>query len=347
MHIQYCKIDPRKNITAILLATFLTFSMTSCNTKPAESTNSEAASEDTSDVTSEEISELTSEDVVEETSTEELGLSDVERKSIVVGKLSSECEYYDETVSLDPTCTDYISEISIYDQEIDDTFVVHVSLPPEYDNTKKYPMVVMTDGMWRLPEHPNTRALMIDGEIEPVILVSIGYPIGYDYGTIREREFLQNPDKYLHFIVDNLVPYLMEQYCVDDENLTLAGHSYGGYFEYYALFNSDTIGKNIFKNYHVGSPALYVPTGDNMQDVEAAYYSRNKSLNCNVFVTMGSDEWPSFIALSDDFYNSLEARNYEGLTLKSEQFKGYDHDHSFTPAFREAMLLFYGTPKGK
>ena len=53
-----------------------------------------------------------------------------ERESIVLGKLSPEHIYYNEVVTLDPACADYIEELTIYDKEIDDTFVVHISLPP-------------------------------------------------------------------------------------------------------------------------------------------------------------------------------------------------------------------------
>ena len=95
-----------------------------------------------------------------------------ERESIVLGKLSPEHIYYNEVVTLDPACADYIEELTIYDKEIDDTFVVHISLPPEYDDSREYPLVVMTDGVWRLSDHPELRPLMTTGEMEPVILVS-------------------------------------------------------------------------------------------------------------------------------------------------------------------------------
>ena len=103
-------------------------------------------------------------------------------------------------------------------------------------------------------------------------MVSIGYPNDYDYQTIRERDLVDAPDAYLHFIVDNLVPYLEEIYSVDSENMTLTGHSLGGYWSYYALFHSDTIGKNTFQNYYVGSPSMWASTdGTTMTAYEEEY----------------------------------------------------------------------------
>lgn len=235
------------SIAIILVVTGCQHSSASKNDSTVpQSVTSYSSSEDTS------IKEATtSETSVKEITTEELtteaptptGLLPEERASITMGKLSPEHMYYNEVTTLDPACADYINELSIYDAEIDDTFVVHISLPPDYNEASSYPMVVMTDGVWRLSDHPELRPLMTSGQIQDVILVSIGYPNNYNYDVIRKRDLQTNPDSFLHFIVDNLIPYLEEIYSVNPENMTLTGHSLGGYWAYYALFHNDTIGK--------------------------------------------------------------------------------------------------------
>ena len=197
----------------------------------------------------------------------EPGLLPEERDSITLGKLSESHIYYKEVIGIDYQCADYIQELSIYDKEIDDTFVVHISLPPTYDETKQYPLVVMTDGVWRLSDHPELRPLMVEGKIEDVILVSIGYPNDYDYEVIRERDLVERPGDFLHFIIDNLIPYLSEIYSVSEENTTLTGHSYGGYWAAYALLHSDTIGRNTFENYYIGSPSMQANTEKNFSAI--------------------------------------------------------------------------------
>lgn len=267
-----------------------------------------------------------------------------ERESITLGKLSPEHIYYEEVTTLDPACADYIQELSIYDAEIDDTFVVHISLPPDYDENQKYPMVVMTDGVWRLSDHPELRPMMVDGEIQPVILVSVGYPNGYDYEDIRVRDLVDDAESYLHFIVDNLVPYLSEIFPVDSEDMTLAGHSYGGYWTYYALYNSDTIGRNLFDNFYIGSPAFQASTNSlYIKDFEAAYYERNSSLNFNVYVCVGKSEPAQFISPITKFVDAMNARGDDGLVLKYEIIEGQGHNTVFKPSIRNALLMFYGT----
>ncbi len=270
-------------------------------------------------------------------------MTEKERNSVLVGKLSPEQEFYDEIVEIDPECAQYIEEISVYDEEIDDTFVVHLCLPPEWDETKEYPMLVMTDGVWRMGDHLILRELMENGEIEPIITVSIGYPNGYDYEELRKREFLHQPESYLHFIADNLVPYLLENYPASRENMTLAGHSYGGFWTFFALFNSDTVGKHTFTNYYIGSPSFQASSyGVGIADYEEDYHSRNTALESNVYVTVGSQEPEGFIIHITNFIGQLQRRDYAGLNLRYDIIDGYSHNNVFEPSIRNAAHWFYG-----
>lgn len=267
-----------------------------------------------------------------------------ERASITLGKLSPEHMYYQEVTTLDPECADYIQELSICDAEINDTFVVHISLPPDYQEDQTYPMVVMTDGIWRLSDHPELRPMMVDGEIEPVIFVSIGYPVGYDHDEIRVRDLNTEAESYLHFVVDNLVPYLSEIFPVDPENMTLTGHSRGGFWTIFAMFNNDIIGKNTFQNFYIGSP--YFPSetkGMHIEDLEKAYYEREKDMEYNVYFAVGGEEGNEYIPPLNAFVGLLEGRNYEGLVMEYDIYEGCKHDTVFKPSIREALLMFYGT----
>lgn len=267
-----------------------------------------------------------------------------EKAGIKLSKLSSDHTYYKEVVEFDPNSAQYIQELTIYDEEIGDTFKVHISLPPDYDAAKSYPLMLMTDGIWRLSDHPQLRKLMINEEIEDLILVSVGYPNDYDVLTIRERDLVTQPDLYLQFLVENLMPYLCNQYPVDTQRMTLTGHSYGGYWGFYALFHSDTIGKNTFANYYIGSPSLQCHTnGNTMAFFEEQYYKRSKKLNYNVYMTMGSLEENGFKKLSEDFLKQLESRKYSGFDIEYEIIQDYDHNTVFKPSIANTVKRFYGT----
>lgn|GEM_PF-2948269 len=266
-----------------------------------------------------------------------------EKESIKVGKLSRKHEFYEEVVTTDPKAKDYIKEIAMYDEEINDNYVIHLSLPEGYDKSKKYPLVLMTDGVWRLSDHPMLRKMMHDGKIENVILVSVGYPDGYDYFTTRTRDLVDQPDLFLKFLVDNLMPYLCENYSVDTSKVTLTGHSYGGYWALYTLFHSDTIARNTFSSYYIGSPSVQVNTNiARAEDFERWYYDRKQSLNYKVYVTVGGDEEPGFIAMIESFLDDMKEHTYQGLSMKYEVIKGCNHNTVFKPSIKNMLLECYG-----
>ncbi len=267
-----------------------------------------------------------------------------ESESIKVGKLSKEHEFYNEVLGIDAACAEYINEIVMYDEETNDNFVIHVSLPPNYDENKRYPLVLMTDGVWRLSDHPELHKLMQSNELEDVILVSVGYPDGYNYISIRERDLLQQPDLYLQFLTENLVPYLYDNYNVDTARTTLTGHSYGGYWGLYALYHSDTIGKNTFAYYYIGSPSFQARTNNAMMtDFEDWHYERKQSLPYTVYITVGRNEEAGFINMIESRLSDIQKHSYEGLTMTYEVIEGHDHNTVFKPSIRNALKLFYGS----
>ena len=266
-----------------------------------------------------------------------------ETDSIMVGALSKDHEFYEEVTTADPAAKEYIKEISMYDQEINDTFTIHLSLPEGYDKSKKYPLVLMTDGVWRLSDHPQLRQLMLSGEVEDVILVSVGYPNGYDYTKIRERDLVDQPDLFLQFLVENLMPYLCDNYSVDTKRVTLTGHSLGGYWGLYTLFHSDTIAKNTFNSYYIGSPSVQVNTDMAFaKNFEEWFYERKQSLDCEVYATVGGDEDAGFTTSIETFFEGMKAHNYEGLSFDYEVIKGYTHDTVFKPSIKNMMIKYYG-----
>ncbi len=268
-------------------------------------------------------------------------MSQKEKDSIKLGSLSKEHEFYKEVVGKHPDAKDYIKEITMYDEEINDNFLIHISLPSGYDPHKKYPLVLMTDGIWRLSDHPEIREMMKKGEVEDVILVSVGYPNDYDYMQIRERDLVKQPDLFLQFLIDNVMPYMRANYSIDATRTMLTGHSYGGYWGFYSLFHSDTIGENTFAYYYIGSPSFQCNTNLALvSNFEDWYAQRDKNLNCSVYMTVGSAE-SMFIDMYKPFLEQLKERNYGGFKFEYKIIQGYDHNTVFKPSIRNAMLKFY------
>jgi predicted alpha/beta superfamily hydrolase len=205
---------------------------------------------------------------------------------------------------------------------------------------------MMTDGIWRLSDHAELRPMMVNGEIEDIIMVSIGYDYGIDAEKVETRiiEFVQKSDRFLNFITDNLAPYLGELYNIDYDRSALMGHSLGGLFMYYAAFNHDKYKNSPFHYYVMASPSFYITNNQyywKYGNIEEDYFKRNKKLEKVIYLTVGdreSDMLPAII-------NFVQRASVYGI--KTLDYEIYDGDHtSFVKEMmRNSLLKFYG--KGK
>jgi hypothetical protein len=258
---------------------------------------------------------------------------------------------------------DSVREISIYDVEMDFTFIIHVTLPPNFDENKTYPMFMMTDGVWSFSgEHYTRWKMMQNGEIEDVILVSIGYSFSVD-GTdvqVRGGVFCENNELFLNFITDNLTPYLNELYYIDFSRSGLYGASLGGTFTHYAAFNSDKYENQPFQYYIIASPAFWSPSfldfAPNAKDfkTEYGYFDRNKTFTKEIFIVGGENEDPEnerhyigeSVSTLTGITNFIERMENKGVTtVTSKIYEGGLHGDYLHGMFDDFFLEHYGLKK--
>ena len=220
---------------------------------------------------------------------------------------------------------------------------VRVYLPPSYKLTDKvYPTLWVMDNNLEIAQ----AALMGDfiGMRVEMIVVAVGAPAevsGAEFQRRRQYDFL--PEKSLmgpslplqegdvggaegfrDFLVSQLRPKLAKKYRMDPKGHTYAGHSGGGMFGLYVLFNHP----ESFAKYIISSPSLYQP----WLDMEERWHVNNKDLPVEVFISAGEAEmyhphWSksqivSTVALVSE---RLASRNYPSLTLHSRIFPNDDH----------------------
>lgn len=271
-------------------------------------------------------------------------------KDIAPEPVSSAGALFPDTASLPPqggmeivseTLAGDVAQITVFSWEIEDTFVLDVLLPPNYDASKRYPTLYHSDGNWRRGEYDDIRALWAQGVLADVLVVGICYPEGYDLESIRVREFLQAPDTFLSFIVEDVVSYIDANYATDPDARFLCGASYGGYFTLYAMF--DDLTKGVFSGYVVASPALLEQKdGKNIFDRETDYHTGNTDLPVKLYMGLGEYEYyPDYIEPFFEFCDLLEERGYNGLSLTSKQYEGIDHYGIWNPTILDALTLYF------
>ena len=120
-------------------------------------------------------------------------------------------------------------------------------------------------------------------------------------------------------IAEEVIPSITARYRVSDDR-SYYGHSLGGLFGAYALFQSP----QLFKRMILVSPALYWDDGVIFRS-EETFAVRNKTLSAEVFLAAGDLEVAPMIPNVDRFSEALERRRYEGLKLHTRIFSDETH----------------------
>jgi hypothetical protein len=236
---------------------------------------------------------------------------------------------------------------SLRSENVNDTFTIDVSLPGSYNDgkAKAYPVLYLTDGNWRREQHGKIHEMAKTDGVKELIVVGIGYPDGYDLNSIRYRDLSFSADKFLAFIVKELIPWVDTRYRTLKGERTLWGSSFGGYFCVYALCNAADVTKGIFSTYIAASPSGngFTMSGTVVlyaQDSEALLAKKTKELNVNLYIAVGGNETSELIAAYRSIVYSLHQSAFKGFTMKSETIPGKDHDTVWEPALHEGIKAF-------
>jgi predicted alpha/beta superfamily hydrolase len=243
----------------------------------------------------------------------------------------------------------------------DQDYRIYVSFPPGYDadSPPKYPVIYSLDGNWHFPiDEFAERQLLMNQELGKLIIVGIGYPTDND----EEIQYLRwldmvpenRADAFLAFLQEELIPYINTNYRTAKNDITLAGHSYGGLFTLYTLFTAT----DAFDRYIALSPALwYHPDWDGKRlifDLEEEYFAaqkpNNPKLPVQLFLSIGElepeDEWwgafqPWMVSNVIEFNEILESRGYKGLSLDMRIIEGLGHAGSYLGAFTRGLVSVF------
>lgn len=240
-----------------------------------------------------------------------------------------------------------IKSFKMFSTNVADTFIIDVSLPESYDDdvNRKYPVLYMTDGYWRKEQHQPIHHMAKKENIKEMIIVGICYPESYNPNNIRVRDLITHADMFLNFICEELISKIDSNYRTNDER-TLWGSSYGGFFGLFALFNYVEKTNGVFQNYIIASPAALEKTnykGENLNlfDLEKILYSKTDELHKNLYISVGGiEDQVRFLNPFKDLVKVLKERKYKNFYIKSYIDPGKDHYTVWEPALYKGIRLF-------
>ena len=203
-----------------------------------------------------------------------------------------------------PKETSKIEVLTLKSELFGNERALRVYLPPQYDGKKAFKVLYLNDGQnifdsdklnkkddWRVDEI--TDSLVMNGEIEPLIIV------GIDNAGVSSRgnEYLPWQDVYLsppipnlqgkkypNFLTKEVIPLIKSKYVIKEgkENTGIGGFSYGGLISIYtAMMSPENFGFLIAE-----TPSLYVNDKKLLQEAQ----NHEKGWPDRVYIGVGTNE---------------------------------------------------------
>jgi predicted alpha/beta superfamily hydrolase len=241
-----------------------------------------------------------------------------------------------------------------------------INIAPFDKPRSAWPVIYLLDSDWYFGMITDTVRIMAwCGRTTDAIVVGIGYPqeeliretwrkgvAGRTHDLTPMRS--ESSDKYnsellkldvqtgggsefYTFIKQELIPMIDREYRTDPAKRMLVGHSHGGLFTVFAMFQEPAL----FRNYIAASPSLnfadYAPF-----DLESEYAKKHQELPAQLYLSAGELEvGPGTTDLTDmyRFAALLESRKYTGFSLTKQVFLDNNHCEVVAPAFQAGLKL--------
>jgi enterochelin esterase-like enzyme len=229
-----------------------------------------------------------------------------------------------------PTLAGSLRTLSLTARTIGTTYPLYIYLPPDSDAGRAtLPVVYLLDGESRF----QTTVDIVEAARSRVMLVGIGNE------AQRSRDYVpQNlctpggsgQVAFLDFIRRELIPYVEANVGGSPTRRTLLGHSHGGSFVLYALFN-EPVGDRRFGAY-LASDSSIDCMKPKVYGWESDYAAANTALPVRLHLSYSAN------LANGPFGELLQSRHYAGLTLVSQLYAG-GHIGMIPQAFADALTF--------
>jgi len=232
-----------------------------------------------------------------------------------------------------------------------DGYRIYVALPRGYDGgSRRYPVLYLLDGDSGFALATQAyRLLRVDEAMPDLLIVGIGYEGAG--GERRARRILDlTPTRtasdsasatggsaaFLSFVAEALVPTIDSLYRTDPGDRAIMGHSLGGLFALYALFERP----DVFRRYIASSPSLWWDEGVVFR-YESLFARGRTSLPKSVFMSVGAEEAADMREPFRPFADSVRARRYPDLAFTAVVLPGETHLTAFATSFQRGLRTVY------
>lgn len=197
---------------------------------------------------------------------------------------------------------------------VNENYKLYFYTPANFDQFKSYDIIFQLDADYQFYGLVNTiETLVSQKKLDQKILVGVGYS-GAD---MRERDYtfkINNSNfeggapKFHDFLKEELIPFVQNKFICDSTKYTIVGHSLGGLFVYYALFNNSD---STFSNFISQSPSLWW-NGADIFKLEA----NSKFSNSKLYSNIGEFENSTMRSLFEEMRKRINNPKYQNIKSK-------------------------------
>ena len=248
----------------------------------------------------------------------------------------------------------------VTNSKTENPYHIFVSYPQEPAPPSGYPVIYVLDGnafFQTVAETTRLQSRRCDKTGVPsAIVVGIGYPGAKDF--VADRRFYDftppansvhlpnkpnggkwpnngGADLFLDFIQEELKPFIQDNYPVNLNQQCLFGHSLGGLFTLYALFNQTIT----FQNYIASSPSIWWNNQAVLEEEKQVTNLSANSKTINLFLSVGSLEKDYMIKDTEALFNRLN--QLPNSTMYTSYHKATGENHlSVVPTVLSRSLRF-------
>lgn len=267
---------------------------------------------------------------------------------------------------------------AMYSQFVRDTFKLVIYLPKSYDNgtAKRYPVVYQLDGSYYGKSTAIILAHYHCKGIIPTEAIVVG--IGYYYdGWLdkRNRDFIfvglgrETPTnnnanlsgtggglKFYQFLKNELVPYIDSNFRTRNKTFgrTLMGHSLGGYFTLFTVFDqfkytSHQLEKGsevspdipVFANFIAASPVIVNELSYLTELERNAVRAYSGRFPVSIYMAISNTEEVTPIRYFPLLSRKFEQWQFPGFRFGSMMLENMEHTRTAVPIFKEGLKFIF------
>src|SRR5690606_6041536 len=199
----------------------------------------------------------------------------------------------------------------IYSPQVNDSFLLQIRIPANYQKSKSYHHIYIADGSLKMGNYVLGKDSSWRATVpENCIIITIAH-FG-DYSMKRQRDFLPSDAggysdsnfgqarQFYLFLKSTLIPTVNKQFG-NKKSSAFIGHSFSGLFCVYTLFQED----KLFDRHFAISPSIWA-NEEELMKIEENFSKKNRTLKANVSLQAGGLEiFNKVLSSTKEFHRTM------------------------------------------